>query len=435
MNVSLNPAVWALTRPAEIGLALLLSAGVCLGAACSDTRGVVLGRVSDDSGGVGDAAADGAADVAGDGAADVMGRDAPDGSGDAAPDAAEVASYCQGEGPPLLEGGGCWAAPVFERALCACGDVTIAQALRTRMVDEDAPAPEGRASVASPARFDVGEEWMVGGALVLSEPGGVAPGGPVRVEGAMRLGGPLTAERGVEVLEEAEVAGDVQVGGDLTVVGALTQPEGASLTVGGAEQLGERRVAPVVVEPPCGCGAAAVDPAAEVARASADHDNALIGLDPDALDGVAQDTVLRLPCGRYLLSRVAGGERLIRLEIAGRVALYVEGDLELERDLAITLVGERAELDLFVAGRLISSGTLQLGDRTRPDALRIHVAGGPLELSGVLGLAGHLYAPTSDLTLTGDAEVFGSMHVRRLDMSGSLTVFFDPVAQELTCAP
>ncbi|MEL6178348.1 MAG: hypothetical protein AAFS10_05315, partial [Myxococcota bacterium] len=159
-------------------------------------------------------------------------------------------------------------------------------------------------------------------------------------------------------------------------------------------------------------------------------------LDPDALNRLEQDTILSLPCGRYLLNRIAGGIHLIRLQIQGRVALYVDGDIELDRQLALTFDGPGAELDLFVAGRLISAGTLQLGERENTQALRIYVGGpGPLELSGILDLAGHLYAPNSELALNGNAEVFGSIQVQQMTLSGSLTLFYDPTAQELECGP
>ena len=353
------------------------------------------------------------------------------------PDAGNVpddwAEHCADSGPPLLLGdpaagplvcSGRLAETLFRRAACSCEGLSFSAPFLTdafrSSVGPYSPGGAGgdvgvNGTLSANNRVQVGGSLQVGGA-------GLMLAGPLSVGGGLDSSGPLSGPTAT-----ATVAGDARVRGDvtlaaLTVGGVLTVPPEFTPGPAQAAELRREPVAPVV---PCGCDdASRFDPGALIARHTVDNDNAAIGLDAATLEDVTSERVLELPCGRFLLTRVAGPGR-VTLRIRGRTALFIPGGMNLLEALTVD-VPPPGELDLFLSGAFVVSGQLTLGSATRPSRVRVYVAGTePLDISANGLLAANLYAPQARLNLSGNAEVFGALFVRGLEASGAVQVHHD----------
>jgi len=225
------------------------------------------------------------------------------------------------------------------------------------------------------------------------------------------------------------VDGDLSAA-SLSVDGTLTLPDSATLDVPGTVTVGSEERGPVEVPPPCACGdAELLDVAALVAARADDHDDARAGLEPGSLDGYGGDRLVELPCGRFYFRGISGTGSLT-LRVTGRAAVYVDGDLAPGAGLTVELV-DGAEIDLFVSGVLTTTGTVRFGSVDAPSRARLYLGGSGLtELSGDGLFGGNLYAPRSDLRVSAGIEVFGSLFVRRLAASGSVTIHYDTAVLE-----
>ena len=184
------------------------------------------------------------------------------------------------------------------------------------------------------------------------------------------------------------------------------------------------------MERPCGCDEAAfldVRGVVETALAEADGQD----VDPEELANLEAPRTLALPCGAYAFTRV-GGAGLV-LELSGRTALFVAGDLSLEGSLEVRLDGA-GELDLFIAGIVAGQGRFLLGEAADAGRVRVYVGGsGTVNLGNGGVLAGSLYAPRAELVSPAALEVVGSGFVRRVATSGLLTVHYDEAARAGAC--
>jgi cytoskeletal protein CcmA (bactofilin family) len=345
--------------------------------------------------------------------------------------------HCADSGPPLLLGdpasgpqvcSGQLAQALFRRAACSCEGVSFSAPFTVDAFRSTsgpyAPGGTGGGDVGVNGVLSANDRGTVGGALQV---GGLQLNRALSVGGTLASNGPVGGPGA-----SASVTGDARVNGDvtfstMTVGGVLTVPPEFSP---GTAQASEVRREPVATVVPCGCDAATrFDPAALIAHHTGDNDNAAIGLDAAALEDVTGERVLELPCGRFLLSRIAGpGHATLR--IRGRTALFVPGGVDLVEALTVD-VRPPGELDLFLAGGFLVSGQLSLGSPTLPSRVRVYVAGTqPLDISAGSTLAGNLYAPQAQLNLSGNAEVFGALFVRHLEASGAVRVHHDAAVLE-----
>lgn len=384
-----------------------------------------------DGGGQGDgAAADG----------DTDGATPGDGSTDANGDDGSLASFCAGDGPLVITpgaGGGplCTgeiAQTTFRYAVCTCQQFSVSNTFRTDSFDSsDGPYMDetsGNAgsfgtngTVTLAASATVGGSMWVGGANGLGANGGA---GDLFVATDLRVDGPVDSDADVTVGRHAEVAGDLEAA-NLTVTGTLTQPAGASRTVAGTNVVGASVTAPVSVPDPCACGASdLLDVAGFVSAYATGNDNVEAGFDPSVLDGFAGPVTVTLPCGRLYVPTFAGSGELT-LRVDGRTALFVDGDLALDADFTVQVVGD-GELDLFVEGNVSTSARLDLGSIDTPSRVRVYVGGNQsIALSGGAAFAGNVYAPRATVFLSTATEIYGSIFAQSIAASDTLTVHYD----------
>jgi hypothetical protein len=169
---------------------------------------------------------------------------------------------------------------------------------------------------------------------------------------------------------------------------------------------------------------------AVVAAFASNNDDA-----PPISAGATLDGTVPLPCGRYYVASIAGAN--VTLQVNGRVALFVSGDVNVTQSLAVQLQPS-AELDLFVAGNFAVMGSLAVGDANAAARTRLYVGGTTLTLSATATpLAADVYAPNATLQLAADLEMWGAIFAKTMQFSGAFTLHYDTsvLAQSGGCAP
>jgi hypothetical protein len=318
----------------------------------------------------------------------------------------------------------------MSQALCSCGNLGSFGAIRTEAFDSSTqqPAP-GTAAVGANGAFET-PSAMIGGSLTAASPNVQLISlldviGDLRLGGELQISGPLTVARDAWLAQSGKALTIVLIGRDLHVPAG--KPLDDSISRGVAGQLVTEEFA---VSPPCRCDESSVlDWSTIIESASGQNDNSKIGLTPQALVAPAQATAITLPCGRYYLDGI-GGSSDLQLHIEGRVALFVAGDVLNTGQLRVTF-GTGAELDWFVGGRLDFERAMQVGDATRPAALRVYVAGeGSLTIPASY-VSGNVYAPRSDIGLLGSEDFYGSLFGRTVSGAKSILVHYDAAVQRV----
>lgn len=303
-------------------------------------------------------------------------------------------------------------------ALCVCEDYVGQQPLR---VEGDG---ESQGSMGVNGAFHTGAELQLGGSLQVSGEGDITASG----DSDLVIGGDLESASGVSGAS-LSVGGDARVGGDirlsdLSIGGTLRQPDGATRSVSGTQDVTASERGSVNVPPPCDCDATRPDLGAAVRAHRSDNDNARLGLSAFVLDGFTEPQSLELSCGSYHLSRIAGADAL-ELHVEGDVALYVDGDVALDDAFRVELA-PGARLWLTVEQSFRVSGALELGGPEGDGRVHLRVAGaGTLQLGGASLVVGSLYAPEAELVTQGELEVRGALLVRRAALEGRTTVVYD----------
>jgi len=332
------------------------------------------------------------------------------------------------------------AARTFTYALCTCEGADVRGFLTTRSFDSsgDGALLESGGPVGVNGRYGTGSYTDVGGTFTVAGQGTTEP---LRAAGYVRSGGDLSVAPPVEAAGYVRAARDASFGADVALPGVLTVARDLyaepGATLGTIPIVGGRTVrGRVEVTPPCACAPEELhDVGALVAAAREHNDNDAIGLDPgDLANVVAGGEELELPCGRFYVDAV-GGIGSTRIRVSGRAALYVGGDVASLGALDIDL-DEDAELDVFVAGDWAAGGAGFVGDRERPSALRVYVAGeGVIDFSGATFFAGNLYAPRAPVQSRGAFFVHGALFARSLEVDGTLTVHYDLDVLDDECRP
>jgi hypothetical protein len=398
--------------------------------------------------GCGDVVAQPIGAAPGDGGASSSSGGAADGSAFDGLVPGDASAFCAGHGPIPLPGadGGtdqCTGdlAHVFRFAACACRSFAVSGQLLTEAFSSTADAaaafPNG-ASIAANGWFATNAKTNVGGSVWAGGQnlGAATPAVALNGQGGaiaydLQAGGPVTVGGVYQVGRDAFVDGSVTIqSGNLSVVGALHQPAGDSatgVTAGGGVVNG-----PVQVQPPCDC-ANPIDVASLVAARKTSNDDASIPLSPSALDQPSGEVTL--PCGQYYVDGITGGAAPLQLQIDGRVALFVGGDVSVTQGLQISLA-PGAELDLFVAGSVHIQGTTSLGDANAPARVRVYVGGPSFTLSATAMVGANVYAPNAVVQLASDFEMWGAVFAEDLQFSGYFKIHYDTsVLQTQGCTP
>lgn len=358
-------------------------------------------------------------------------------------------AFCSGRGPVIRvptgddeQGGagvctGTIARRVFKNAICTCEDLLFAGYLNTgsfSSADEvETLIKQGGAvgvngTTAAGSYMDVGGSLRIyGGARVedtydLADP--TLSGGWINVAGDLEAKSPIVLAGLLTVARDARLQGGATFLGVAGIGGTLYTPPGSWPLPALASAYKQETMN---LEPPCPCRPEQlldVDAIVQEGKRVNDNHNPAVNLDPRALSNLGFAQILKLPCGRFYLDEITG-VGAVRLEIGGRTALFVGGDVATTGAVQIALA-PGAELDLFVAGNLTQVGFSPLGDRRRPADVRIFVGGdGDITMVGFEPIGANLYAPRSRLYSPGYLAARGSIFVRELHVQGYVTVDYD----------
>ncbi len=345
-------------------------------------------------------------------------------------------AFCMGMGPPVVVGdatlgtdtcAGSIATRVFNNSVCSCEDTNVVGYLRTRSFHSGVGASDtgAGAPVGVDRNYLTGGYADIGGSFVVAGTAGVTFGGYLEVGGDARFGGNVNAAGYIDIARDLWVLGNVTNIGLLSVARDVHQPSGRTLAT--FPVIGGTTIhTPFTVPDPCDCTAEhIVDVDGIVREGQLHNDNADVALSPALLTNVIGIGVdITLPCGRYYVDSI-GGLGSITLHVPGRTALFVGGDVNALGVFNVDL-GPGGELDIFIAGQLLSIGAGSYGDRARPAATRIYVGGGgDVILVGASGFVGNVYAPHARITALGATTVYGSLFGRQIDMPGYLDVHYD----------
>ncbi len=295
-------------------------------------------------------------------------------------------------------------------ALCSCKDATIPGVFVTDLFDStQGPYQPGQAGAPVGINHDLSLEGVpdIGGSLTVAGPDGLALAGGSVVQGDLEVTGNLGFAGVGTVARDLWTGGGLEAAGVVTVGRDLHDPSFA-LAAGIFSVGGSTITAPFTIAPPCACAPGQIlDVGGIVAQGQQQNDNADIGLDPDALDAVVGVANIVLPCGRFYLKQIAGAG-VIDIDVQGRTALFVDGDLATAGALAVT-IEPAAELDLFVTGNFVPTGLSSFGDASRPAAVRIYVGGSKdVLLTGANAFVGNSSRRrTQHVALTGITDVYG----------------------------
>jgi hypothetical protein len=287
--------------------------------------------------------------------------------------------------------------------------------------------------VATNAQSTVGGSVWAGGAALASGVPAVSLTSPAGVTSSVAVdvqsGGDVTVDGTFLVGRDLYADGDVTLqSGSLSVVGSVHVPAGD--TANGVTSGGGIVDGPVKVPLPCDCSKP-VGIAAIVAAHQASNDDSAISLAATGLD--SPSAPVTLPCGQYYVDGIHGGA--VELDVTGRAALYVDGDVNVDGGLTIALASG-TELDLFVAGNVELEGATSLGNVDAPAHMRLYVGGATVTLSANAAVGANVYAPGADVQLASNYEMWGALFAQSLQFSGDFTIHYDvSVLQEPGCAP
>lgn len=189
---------------------------------------------------------------------------------------------------------------------------------------------------------------------------------------------------------------------------------------------GPTTTAPVHVPGRCACGANDRVLPGRVLEdfALSAGENLAAGFDQSLLFDYGGDTTIDLPCGRLYAAGASGAGKLT-LRVAGPTALVIEGDLVLDSDFTVQVVGD-GELDLFVSGDLVLGGRITLGDARTPSRVRLYVGGSrTIALDSGGAFAGNIHAPNATVVVGAKTELYGSIFAGAIAGSDALTVHAD----------
>lgn len=418
-------------------LALALPVG------CGEVVVQAIGAAPSDGGVAADAAADRSLDgpVNGDGTAPV---DAP-GDGPA---------FCQGHGAILPGTNLCTGdlANVFKFAACSCTSFDVSGVLETDALDADGGVTQvasigANQALATNSTTAVGGSVWSGGAGLQGGPAVLLGGtGPGAVAGDVQSGGPVEIAGPYVVMNDVWANGNVTVdpSGSLQVDGTLFLSPGYQATGNVSAATVANTSVPIAVPAPCDCSipstadGGAIDIASIVATFAdpARNDDAANHVTPSTLDNPSAPVTL--PCGLYYVDGIHGGS--VTLQIDGRVALFVGGDLSVDQGITVTLA-PAAELDLFVAGSVGIQGppgSVTIGDVAHAALTRIYVggsgndAGGGFALSADATISANIFAPNAVVQLASDFVLRGSLVAQALQLSGDFTIHYDTAVLQVS---
>jgi len=347
---------------------------------------------------------------------------------------------------------GALAAQSGRYALCTCNDLIVLHDLIVGERGKPLPAPPPRGSpppgyggMGGDGRTDGGQHPHPPNAMDGS-PGAVGVNGDVMIRGPTILTGTMVvgsadgiALSGGNIQRNLRSEGPVStnapvfVGGELFSGASVSGPFsiGTGLHLPASGIVGPNVISPTVIREdvtvasPCPCEDGPLfDIAKEVTAHAADNSNQAVSFTGLFADEVPDGQTFDWPCGSYYLPGIRSGEAAaLEFRIHGHVAIFVDGEVRLGNDLAVTF-DPGAELDLVVAGSLTAMGRV-FGANTSPANLRLWIGSNTVRLGDQIQFGAVVYAPQAVFSAGISLQMNGSLFVQTVNATDDVNLFYD----------
>ncbi|MCC6807555.1 MAG: hypothetical protein IT381_09030 [Deltaproteobacteria bacterium] len=319
-----------------------------------------------------------------------------------------IPGFCGGVGAlTTVEGvdvcGGDLAKVIFKYGLCVCGD-----------------APSG----SFPQDLMLSNNF---GATSLDVKDG--NGNPIGQAGNIGVNGDLSVSGNEDILGSVLIQGRPSCigGGSLDVSQILQYGTGAANDTNcSGSKLTSAHTIVRKDDLPCDyCGAQTLPVSTIIASFASNNDNAARGLaNTTFLTNTASPVTLPLECGVYYFTNITP-QASFTLNISGRVAIFVPGDvISSGNGFAINFSGP-GELDLFVGGIFRLQGQSNIGDLNNPARFRVYVGGSEFSAANNSTLNGFFYAPNVPFVFNNLTKVNGGLVTKTAKTAGNATIAFD----------
>jgi hypothetical protein len=356
-----------------------------------------------------------------------------------------TAACTSAPGPAVRLGGtvdrscsGALAARLGRYALCTCNDLVVTGSLNVGLPQGAGGAPPPPPGTPPTPMFltPVGTDGNVQISGMTGIKGSLTTGGGGEdsfkrggiVWGNLHAGGEVTELSGMSLIVAADAHVATGITGPFNINGMLHVPDGATI---GPEVRAHGLVRePVTVDPPCQCGAGpAFDVAAAVEARKARNGNDDLSFPVSLLAGTSTNQTLDWGCGEYYLPEIRTTDgAALELRIHGRVGIFVAGDVQLANNFIVTLDPE-AELDLVVAGSLITTGRV-FGSPQSPARTRLWVRSPTISLQDQVQFSAAVYAPAAVFSAGAGLTFSGTLFAGTLSVTGDVRITYDPTATE-----
>jgi hypothetical protein len=246
----------------------------------------------------------------------------------------------------------------------------------------------------------------------------------------MQSGGNITAD-GVTAMRDAYVAGNIT--GDMSVAQTLYQPTGKST---GGISYGKLVNQAVTVKPPCDC-TTPIPVGAMVTYAKTHNDNAAAGLDPAELTTAGHPARIDLSCGQYYLTGFSLSSP-VAIVAHGNTAIFIDGDVNANALLTMTIADGTSQLDVFVSGTIVATSETTIGTPNFPALTRLYIGGtATLDIQSTLVVGGEIWAGNAKVLWESESDMYGAIFAGDFQVLSDLKLHADEAVVQVgsSCTP
>jgi hypothetical protein len=168
---------------------------------------------------------------------------------------------------------------------------------------------------------------------------------------------------------------------------------------------------PVPVASPCNCDPIPVAALVTGHKTNNDNNNVTPPLDPNLFTGAGPARV-DLPCGNFYLTGITRSGTIVA---HGRTGLFIDGNINVNGfELTVDPTGE---LDIFVNGAVLSTGSFTLGSANWPALTRMYIGtSGTFDIQSGLIIGANIWAGNANVLWESTSDMFGTLVAGDLDL-------------------
>ncbi len=232
--------------------------------------------------------------------------------------------------------------------------------------------------------------------------GAIGAGGSISITGNLTIDSYNSTEGSYDPGTSGD-NGDIAAGGAVSVGGSAEiqgSVRGETVSTSGSAEIGETSVSRREVD----------YPSIDISEAQDENDNENLPL-------ITQGNQTFSPLDAQGNFRLSSG-----VDYGIPPGVYLFNDLSLDGQASLNISGPT---DIYLTGDLDTSGGDLINSTENPNNLRILMTGGTAELNASVDWYGLLYAPDSEVVLSGSADIYGAIIGENVTASGTGDIHFD----------